>query len=317
MASLFLASCHLAWAADAWPRRTITIVVPFEPGGITDLQTRSFAKRLGERLGQAVIIDNRAGAGGSIGTTFVARQAPDGYTLLAGTPGTMGANLVLYKNLPYQPLRDFVGVHGLVRVPGLMLRNPSTPFKTVQELVAYAKANPKKVTYGSAGAGTTTHLYAELFQKAFDIQLTHIPYKGGASAMQALIAGTIDVLFDYAITGEPLIKAGRVQPLMLTTGEQKLASMPSVPTIGGLGHPEAAGESWIVLMAPAKTPPDVVRRLADEVDAVARDPEVIADIEKIGALPMTDLKSTKLDEFMRSEVTKWVDAAKRSGASVD
>lgn len=306
-----------AHAVDkVWPVRPINFVVPFTPGGVTDNTARTLGKLLSARLGQAVVVDNRPGAGGSVGVEYGARQAPDGYTIILGTQGTQAANLALYKNVRYDPIKDFVPVHGLAEISLLLVVNPERPYKTASELIAYAKANPGKVNFASAGAGTGTHLTAELFQAAAGIKMTHIPYKGSVPALTDLLAGNVDVMFDYASVLLPHVQANKLRPLAYT-GKSQLALIPSVPTVGELGYPNAQASGWSAVFLPARTPPAIAKRLADEVARTLEDPEMLQLSEKAGGVPMRGMREAKLGSFIKTEMVKWRDIVKRSGATLD
>lgn len=311
--SLMAGSLH---AADPWPTRPVTFVVPFPPGGITDSTSRLLAKLLGTQLGQSVVVENKPGAGGTIGVASVARQPADGYTLIYGTQGTHAANLALYKNVPYDPVADFIPVHAVSETPLMLVINPNKPFKTMPELIAYAKANPGKINFGSAGAGTATHLTAELFQTAAGIKMTHVPYRGSAPALTDLMGGSLDVMFDYPAVVLPFIQSNKLNALAVTS-KNRLASSPEVPAIGELGFPTAESTAWGAIFVPAKTPPAVVKRLGDELAKVIVDPEMIQSNEKFGSVPLTGVRDEKLGAFVKSEMVRWRKVVQQSGAKLD
>lgn len=303
-------------AVEAWPARPISFVVPFTPGGITDNTARVLAKLLGQKLGQAVIVENRPGGGGSIGVESASRQAPDGYTMIYGTQGTHAANLALYKNIRYDPLKDFVPVHAMSETSLILVINPSQPFKTVPELIAYAKANPGKLNFGSAGSGTGTHLTAELFQMSAGIKLTHVPYKGSTPALTDLVAGHIDMMFDYSAVVMPFIQAGKLKPLAVT-GKSRLAIAPEIPTVANLGLANAESTAWSAVFLPAKTPPEIAKKLGDAIAQAIVDPEMLQITTKFGSVPLTDMRDAKLAEFVKKEMVRWRDVVQRSGAQLD
>ncbi|KPU97749.1 ABC transporter substrate-binding protein [Variovorax paradoxus] len=303
-------------AGEAWPAKPITFVVPFTPGGITDNTSRVLAKIVGDKLGQPVVVDNRPGAGGSIGVEAASRQAPDGYTMIYGTQGTQAANLALYKNIRYDPVKDFVPVHAMSETPLILVINPNRPFKTVPELIAYAKANPGKLNFGSAGPGTGTHLTAELFQVATGIKMTHVPYKGSSPALTDLMAGNLDLMFDYPVVVMPFVQAGKLKPLAMT-GRARLSVMPEVPTVGELGFPRAESSAWSAVFVPAKTPPEVVKKLGDAIALAIVDPEMLQVTEKFGSVPLKDLRDAKLGEFVKTEMVRWREVVQQSGARID
>jgi len=316
-ASVLLASASVAaGGAPAYPMKPLTFVVPFTPGGITDNTSRLLALKLGEKLGQQVIVDNRPGAGGSIGVEYAVRQAADGYTLIYGTQGTHAANLALYKSVRYDPIKDFIPVHGIAESPLVLVINPNRSFKTIPELVAYAKANPGKLNYGSAGAGTGTHLTAELFQSTAGIKMTHVPYKGSSPVLTDLIAGNLDLAFDYAAVVLPFVQSGKLKALAVTS-KSRLASAPDLPTIGEAGYPNAESASWGVVYVPAKTPAAVVKVLADALSEAVVNPEMLAATEKFGSIPMRGMRGERLDAFVKSELTRWRTVVQDSGAKMD
>lgn len=303
-------------SGEPWPTKPITFVVPFTPGGITDNTSRLLAKILGDKLGQPVVVDNRPGAGGSIGVEAASRQPPDGYTMIYGTQGTQAANLALYKNLRYDPLKDFVPVHAMSETPLVLVINPNRPFKTVPELIAYAKANPGKLNFGSAGPGTGTHLTAELFQVATGTKMTHVPYKGSSPALNDLMAGSLDLMFDYPVVVMPLVQAHKLKPLALT-GKTRLAVMPELPTMSELGFPRAESSAWSAVFLPARTPPEVARKLGDAIAQAIVEPEMLQVTEKFGSVPLKDLRDARLQEFVKSEIVRWRDVVQQSGAKLE
>jgi tripartite-type tricarboxylate transporter receptor subunit TctC len=313
-AAAALGAAHAA--GEAWPTRPITFVVPFTPGGITDNTSRVLAKIVGEKLGQPVVVDNRPGAGGSIGVEAASRQPPDGYTMIYGTQGTQAANLALYKNIRYDPVKDFVPVHAMSETPLILVINPSRPYKTVPELIAYAKANPGKLNFGSAGPGTGTHLTAELFQVATGIKMTHVPYKGSSPALTDLMAGNLDLMFDYPVVVMPFVKAGKLKPLAVT-GKTRLAIAREIPSVSELGFPKAESTAWSAVFVPAKTPPDIVKKLGDAIAQAIADPEMQQVTEKFGSVPLKDLRDAKLGEFVKSEMIRWREVVQESGAKLE
>lgn len=313
-AALVAGAAHAA--DDTWPTRSITFVVPFTPGGITDNNARVLAKLLGAKLGQPVVVDNRPGAGGSIGVEAASRQPPDGYTMIFGTQGTQAANLALYKNIRYDPVKDFVPVHGLSQTPLILVVNPNRPFKTVPELIAYAKANPGKLNFGSAGVGTGTHLTAELFQVATGTKMTHVPYKGSSPALTDVMGGNLDLMFDYPVVVMPFVQSGKLRPLAVTSKE-RLAIAPEIPSMDELGLPKAESTAWSAVFLPAKTPPAIAKRLGDAIAQAIVDPEMLQITEKFGSVPFKGLRDEKLGEFVKTEMVRWRDVVQQSGAKLD
>ncbi|ETR75427.1 MFS transporter [Afipia sp. P52-10] len=299
--------------ADTYPSKPIMWVVPFTPGGITDNGSRMIAKILSERINQPVLVENRPGAGGVVGTEYVARSKPDGYTMVYGTAGTIAANPVLYKNLSFDTRKDLVAVHGMAESPVVIIVNPQRPYKTVAELIEYAKKNPEKVNYASAGAGTTTHLSAELFQQVTGIKLTHIPYKGSIPAMTDVIAGVADVMFDYPVTVMPQESAGKVRAIA-TLAPQRLAVMPNVPTIAELGYPDAQLGSWSGIFVAKDTPAEIVAKLGSEFEQALKDPAVVKYFADNGQVILTDMTADKFNPFIDKEMVKWKKLIDASGA---
>ncbi|MGE4243012.1 Bug family tripartite tricarboxylate transporter substrate binding protein [Ramlibacter sp.] len=317
-----LASCFAAMAmlgvhaADAWPARPISFVVPFAPGGITDLAARTLAKSVAARLGQPVVVENRAGASGSLGAEHVARQPADGYTILFGTSSTHASNLALYKDVRYDPVADFVPVYGISATPLVLVVNPKLPLKTVAQLVAYAKANPGKLNFASAGAGTAPHLAAALFQHTTATKMTHVPYKGAAPALADMLGGSVDLLFDYGPTVAPYLSRKQLVPLAVT-GTAAIAGLEDVPTMAEAGAPGAELIAWSAVFAPARTPPEVVNALADAFAAAATQPEFASLIRRTGSVPLKDARDAALAGFVKSEAARWRDIVQMSGAKLD
>ncbi|OQW58644.1 MAG: ABC transporter substrate-binding protein [Proteobacteria bacterium SG_bin9] len=311
VAALAVAGMTGAQARDDYPNRPITWVVPFTPGGITDTNARLVADELSKVLGQSVVVDNRGGAGGTIGTEQVARAAPDGYTMVYATQGTMAANVSLRKALPYDPLKNFVPVHVVAETPNILAASPTAPFSTLDELVAYAKKHPGKITYGSSGAGTATHLVAELFKAVAGVEIMHIPYKGSAPAMTDLLGGRIDIMFDYPVTVGPHADAGKLK-LLATTAASRLAVMPKVPTMAELGFKDLITESWSGVMVPAGTPDAVVDRLAAAVRVAITSDRVREQLDKFGSRAVL-LQKGDMRSLIEREIVRWADVIAKSG----
>jgi tripartite-type tricarboxylate transporter receptor subunit TctC len=311
-----LALAPLAAQAQApFPAKPITIIVPFSAGGTTDILARVVGQYMSKDLGQPVIVDNRAGAAGNIGAQIVARAAPDGYTLLMGTVGTHAINQSLYKKMPFDPIKDFAPLSRVALVPNLLVANPSQPYKTVKEMIAYAKANPGKITFASSGNGTSIHLSGELFQHMAGVEMQHIPYRGSAPAVTDLIGGQTAVMFDNMPSSIAYVKSGKLRALAVTTPKRSPA-LPDVPTIAEAGVPGYSATSWFGLLAPANTPAPVVAKLNASILKALADPEVNKKLAEQGAEPHGE-KPEQFAEFIRSETAKWGKTVKQSGATAE
>lgn len=297
--------------AEEFPTRPITWVVPFAPGGITDTTSRIVAEEMSKSLGQSVVIDNRAGGGGAVGTEQVARAKPDGYTMIYGTQGTMAANVTLRKNLSYDPLTSFLPVHLVGESPNLFVAYADAPYNSVPEFIAYARQNPGKVTFASSGVGTATHLVAELFKTVAGIEMQHVPYRGSAPALNDMIAGRVDVMFDYPVSVGPHVEAGKLK-ILATTAPERLRNVPNTPTMAELGFKDMTTQSWSSIMVPAATPAAIVDRLAAAAHAAMSSDRVRTHFEKIGTRPMMQQKAEMIP-FIEKEIKRWGDVIERAG----
>jgi tripartite-type tricarboxylate transporter receptor subunit TctC len=273
-----------AAATDAYPNRTVTIVVPFPAGGGTDLGARLLAQKLAQKWGQGVVVDNRGGAAGLVGAEMVAKAKPDGYTLLIGNVGTQSINPSLYKKMPYDSDRAFAPVSLVAELPFVMMVSPTLPAKNVKEFVALAKASPDKLMFASSGSGGSPHLTGEIFAAAAGVRMTHVPYKGGTPAMTDLMGGHVDVLFASILESASYIKAGKLRGLAVT-GSARSPTLPDLPTLAEAGVPNAESGSWIGLLAPAGTPQAIVDKLAADVKAVLTVAETRQTLVEQGAVP--------------------------------
>ena len=299
----------------SYPTKPIRLVVPFPAGGATDILARAVAQKLTEAWGQAVVVDNRPGAGGNIGSELVAKAAPDGYTLEMGTVGTHAINASLYAKMPYDHVKDFAPVILVAGVPNVLVVNPSVPANSVQELVAYAKANPGKLNFASSGSGTSIHLSGELFKVMAGVQMTHIPYKGSAQALQDLIGGQVQLMFDNLPPSLPQIKSGKLRALGVTTAARS-AALPDTPTIAESGLPGFEASSWFGVLAPAGTSPVIIAKLNAEIAKWLATPEAKEKLVAIGA----NIAGGTSEDFARhiaAETLKWAKVVKDSGAKVD
>jgi tripartite-type tricarboxylate transporter receptor subunit TctC len=300
--------------AEPYPKKPVTIVVPYPPGGPTDIVARVVGQKLGERLGQQVIVDNRPGAGGNIGAALVARAAPDGYTLLLGTTAH-AINPSVFPAMNYDILKDFSPVVLLTSLPLVVITNASVPARNVQELVALAKSKQGQLTYASSGNGQSTHLAAELFKTMTGAPMTHVPYKGSAPALTDVAGGQVSVMFDTMLSAMPHIKSGRLKALAVTSAKRS-ASAPELPTVAESGVPGYEAVAWSGLLAPAHTPPEIVTKLNSEINAILSQPDVQKRFLNDGAEPVGG-SPEQFATHISSEVRKWASVAKLSGAKVD
>ncbi len=297
------AASPFATAAEPYPSKTIQLVVPYTPGGNTDLLGRIIAQKLGEAWNQTVVVENRPGAGGTTGVTQVARSKPDGHTLVLAAFGNILVAQSLYKNLSYDPATDLIPVVLLATPPTIVTVTPSLPVKDIKGLIAYAKANPGKLNYGSSGAGTSNHLFGELFASMADVRMTHVPYKGSGPAITDLMAGTIQLNFAPLPLVRQQIKAGSLRALAVT-GSQRSPALPDVPTVAEAGLAGYEGNGWFALMVPKGTPRDVVTKLNAEVNRILKSPDVRTALETEGADPIggTPADATR---SMEQGIAKW------------
>ncbi|ARU04242.1 LacI family transcriptional regulator [Comamonas serinivorans] len=315
VAAATLAAPGLASAADAYPNKSLTIVVPFSAGGTTDILARIVGKSLGDELGQAVIIDNRAGAGGNIGAQVASRAKADGYTLFMGTVGTHAINETLYKKLPFKPLGDFAPLTRVAMVPNILVAHPSQPFKTVKEMIAYAQKNPGRLTYGSPGNGSSPHVSGELFESLTKTELLHVPYKGSAPAMNDLLANQVNIMFDNLPSAMQHVKAGKLVPIAVTSA-QRYPELPKVPTIAEAGVPGYEATSWFGLFTNRAVPAPIVAQLNAAIVKVLAKPEVVAQMKEQGAIAHPETPAA-FDAFIKAETAKWGKVVRDSGATAD
>ncbi len=300
--------------AQAWPTKPIRIINPFPAGGGTDTFARPLAAKLSQSLGQQVIIENQGGAGGTLGANNASKAAPDGYTFFMGAVHHTIAE-TLYRKLPYNLERDFVPVTVVAYVPNVVVIHPKHPFKTIKELIEFAKANPDKLNFGSAGNGTSHHLAAELFKTLTGTKLTHVPYKGAGPLMLDLLAGQVDLAFDGMGTSANQIKAGKLRPIAVTTGKRSPV-VPDVPTMAEAGVPNYEVTTWYALWAIKGTPKEIVDRMYQDTAKAL----TLPDMKAIWASQGADAGGQKPEEFaafVRSEIVKWAKVVKDAGAQVD
>ena len=309
-------------AQGSWPTKPVRIVVPFAPGGTTDILARATAAELTKAFGQPFVVDNRAGAGGNIGTEVVAKAAPDGYTLLMGTVGTHGINKALYDKLAFDPVKDFAPITLVAGVPNVMVLNADKAralgITNVQQFITYAKANPGKLNMASSGNGTSIHMAGELFKAMTGSYMVHFPYRGSGPALMDMVGGNMDVMFDNLPSAMQKIKAGKLTALAVTSAERS-AALPDVPTVEQAGGPALKGfeaSSWFGLLAPAGTPPDIVNAIQREVAKAIASPAVKEKLLAQGAIPSGNTPQ-EFAKLIDSELKKWAPVVKASGAKVD
>jgi tripartite-type tricarboxylate transporter receptor subunit TctC len=303
IAVLLAVLAQIAFAQSGYPTRTITMVVGFAPGGGTDTVARIVAKKVGEAVGQTVIVENKAGAGGTVAVHQVAKSAPDGYTIVLANVGSLTVAPYLIAKLPYDPLRDLAPITMAVEFPNVLVVQPSMPAKTLAEFVQLAKASPGKIGYGSSGIGGIGHLAGALLGIVADIDIVHVPYKGGGPAMQDLLGGQIPAMIATPPTALPHVKAGKIRALA-TTGAARAALMPDVPTVAESGYPGYEATNWYAYLAPAGTPKDVLERLQRELVQALNAPDVREQLDRQGmeAKPGTPEELTK---YMERELATW------------
>jgi tripartite-type tricarboxylate transporter receptor subunit TctC len=292
-----------AYCADPYPLKTVRVVVPFAAGGSTDLLARSIAQRLNEAWKQPVIVDNRAGGGGVVGSEHVAKSAPDGYTLLVGTVSTHAVASSLYAKLPYDAQRSFAPITEFAYIPQLLSVHPSIPVKSVKDLVALAKTRPGALDYGSAGSGSASHMAMELFKSMAQVSIVHIPYKGSGPALTDLLGGHLSMMFDVIMTSQPHVQSGKLRGLALSSLKRS-AVMPEVPTIAESGYPGFEALVWFGLFAPAATPPEIVRKVQEDIARALQSPKMR---EVLASQGLEVVASTPSDFGARvgAEIGKW------------
>lgn len=318
--ALIVCGAAPALAQGTWPTKPVRLVVPFAPGGTTDILARAIAPELSRVFGQQFIVDNRAGAGGNVGADIVAKSAPDGYTLLMGTVGTHGINKSLYQKMPFDPQKDFAPITLVAGVPNVMVMNAEKAARlgiaNVADFVKYARANPGKLSMASSGNGTSIHLAGELFKSQNRIFMTHIPYRGSGPALLDLVSGNVDVMFDNLPSAMPQIKGGKLKAFAVTSA-QRSAAMPELPTVEEAGKLKGfEASSWFGLLAPAGTPPDVVNRLQQETTKALSSPAIKEKMLAQGAIPGGNTPA-QFAQMIDSEIKKWAQVVKASGAKVD
>jgi len=306
-----------ALAQDKWPSKPITYIVPFPAGGTTDVLARLIGQKLGAVLGTTIVVDNKGGAGGSVGSEMAARAAPDGYTLLGGTISSHAINVSLYPKLGYDPVKSFTPITLIGTNPVVLVVNQASPYKTLQDIVAAGKAK-KPLSSASAGSGTSQHLSLELLKSKAGIEITHIPYKGSGPAIQDVIAGQVDMMFDTTVVAGPHIDSGKLRPIAVTSAK-RVPSMPNVPTVAESGVPGLAGYevvSWQAIFAPAGTPKAIVDRLHTEIAKILKEPEMQERLAKLG-MQGADMTTEQVTAFQQAEVAKWAQVIKSANIKLE
>jgi hypothetical protein len=288
--------------AQEYPNRPIKLIVPYGPGGVTDINARIVSSKLGEFLGQSVIVDNRAGGASIVGTDAVVKAKPDGYTLLLNST-SLAANHILFKSIPYDPVKDLIPVAFISTVPTVLVVNNAVPVKNVKELVQLAKSKPQSINYGSAGNGSGNHLTSEVFSNAASIEVQHIPYKGGGAVMADLVAGQITYVFAILPTAYPFITSNKLRALAVTSLSRN-AALPDVPTVAESGYPGFNVTEWVGIFAPYGTPPQIIDKLNAAINLTLKNAEVNSRLKALGADVMGGPPS-QLDAYFKAEVGKW------------
>ena len=315
VAMMFFGAIAAHAAESAFPTRPIRIVVPIAPGGSTDYLGRLLAQKLGERVPQPVVVDNRPGAGGNIGTDVVAKAPPDGYTVVAANVSSVAINQSLYKKMPYDPIKDLAPITLLGIFPNVIVVNRSFPAKTVKELITLAKAKPKTLTFASAGNGSSTHLAPELLNTMAGIDMIHVPYKGGGPALVAVLSGEVSMYFSSVVAAAPQIQSGKLHAIAVTSST-RWPLLPDVPTVAESGLPRYEALNWIGLLAPARTPPAILDWWNNQATAIFSEKESVAQLAGQGAQPQP-MSRAEFARFIKSEADKWAAVVKASGATVD
>ena len=311
LATVLLLSCAAAAWGQAYPARTVRVIVPYAPGGGADFVTRIYAKAWSEGLGQQFIVDNRAGANGNIGAELTAKSKPDGYTLLSVANTTITINPALYKQMPIDMIRDLAPVSMMGGQPSVLIVHPALPARTVKELAAIARARPGQLDYASAGTGSSSHIAAELFRLEAKIGITHVPYKGNGPAMADLVAGHVQVMFNNLAPSVSQVKAGKLRALAVTS-EKRSAAAPDVPTMAEAGYPGVVFNLWVGLLAPAGTPADVIAKLNAETAKAAQQKDVTERLLGEGTEPYIT-NAARMGDIIREETGKWARVVKAAG----
>ncbi|WP_260986303.1 Bug family tripartite tricarboxylate transporter substrate binding protein [Bordetella genomosp. 13] len=300
----------------AWPQdKVVRIVVPFAAGGSTDLIARKVAEGLGKKLNANVIVENRPGAGGTVGTEYVARQPADGYTILMGSVSTHGSAACVYSKLPYDPIKDFTPLSVVATIPNVLVVNKSVPADNLQQFVALLKKEPEKYSFASNGQGTSNHLAAELFKSTAGVSMVHVPYRGSGPALIDLVGGQVNMMMDVVMTSYPYVKDGKIKALAVTS-DKRSAMLPDVPTVAESGYPGYEAMVWFGMLAPARLPEDIRKPLTDALVAVLHGPEMKPYLEAQGA-EVSNVAGPAFSDMIKTEVAKWCQVVKQAGIKLD
>jgi len=312
LAAVLAAGLSAVTQAQDYPSRPVTLVVPFVSGGSTEIMARLIGQGLEGKLGKPVIVENKPGAGTVIGSNFVAKSEPDGYTLLMGTSSPIAINVTVYKALLYNPATDFVPLAMVAESPFVLVVNNDLPVKTIPELIAYAKANPGKLSFGSGGPGAPHHLFAELFSSMAGIKMTHVPYRGSLPALNDVLAGHIQLMFVDLPPAVGMIESGKIRALGVTPAK-RLAALPNVPTIAEAGVPGYSAAAWFMVVAPAKTPKPIADRLHTDLKEVLASAQTREQIAKLGLTPLDTPPIAEMQGFVKSEIERWGKVVEAAG----
>lgn len=300
--------------AQSWPTQPVKLIVGYPAGGASDVAARLIAKKVGDNLGQTIVVENKAGAASNIGADFVAKSAPDGYTFLLGTIA-LSINPSLYTKLTYDSLKDLTAVAMIGQTPFVLVSNPKSPYTSVKKLIGAAREENGQINYATAGNGSGSHLFMELFSSLAGVKLTHVPYRGAAPAINDVLANTVPVTFDNIITTLPLVRSGRLTALAVSTAQRSKVA-PDIPTLAESGVPAFDATAWFGVLAPVGTPREIVLRMNREINDALKDPDVNARLLKLGAEPI-QMTPEQFDAFYRAEVAKWAKVVREANVKID
>lgn len=310
-----LAAVAATGVAQEWPTRTVHFIVPYPAGGYYDLLARVIGQKLNERLGQSFVVENRVGANGMIGTDYVAKSAPDGYTIMMGGIGPHGINPSMYAKLPYSPTRDFAAVVHVASAPNVLVVHPSVQARSVKELIGLARAAPGRLTFSSAGSGSSQHLSGEMLRMMTGADLIHVPYKGSAPSVTAVLAGEVSMLFGTMADVVPHVRADKLRALAVTS-DQRIPALPAVPTMVEAGVPGFEATAWFGVLVPAATPQPIVGRLNEEINRILKMPDVAEKLQNLGAI-IVGSTPEEFNKYVKDEIAKWGKVARDNNIALD